>query len=70
MQSSAPLLDHLGGLEKNNLSAILQHVGQNDEPEHAYPTSYYFDTDEFISQIPKNDTIFSVMTLNVESGKF
>ena len=72
MQSSGSLLDHLGGLEKNNLSDILYHLGQNKEPEHDYPTSYYFDTDEFISQIPKKESIFSVISLNIQclSAKF
>ena len=72
MQLSGSLLDHLGGLEKNNLSNLVQHLGQNDEPEHDYPTSYYYNTEEFISQIPKDESIFSVITLNIEclSAKF
>ena len=72
MQSSNSLLDHLGGLDKNNLSNILHHLGHNKEIEHSYPTSYYFDIEGFISQIPKNDSIFSVISLNIEclSAKF
>ena len=53
MQSSGSLLDHLGGLEKNNLSTILHHLEHNKETEHSYLTSHYFDIDGFISQIPK-----------------
>ena len=72
MESSTSLLDHLGGLDKNNLSNIIQHLGNNEEPEHNYPTSYYFNIEDYISQIPKNDSIFSVISLNIEclSAKF
>ena len=72
MESSTSLLDHLGGLDKNNLSNIIQHLGNNEEPEHNYPTSYYFDIEDYIAQIPKNDSIFSVLSLNIEclSAKF
>lgn len=73
MQLSNSLLDHVGGLDINNLSTILQHADVNDEVEHHYPTSYYVDVDSLITQIPQTESIFfSVMTLNIEclSAKF
>ena len=58
MQLSNSLLDHLGGLDINNLSTILQHADINDEVEHHYPTSHYVNVDTFITQMPKIESIF------------
>ena len=72
MQTSHTLLQHVGGIDENNLNTILQHLGRNDEPDHSYPTSYYVDTDAFVSQIPKSESVFSMLTLNIQclSAKF
>ena len=72
MTLSSSLLENVGGLDRNNLSTIIQHLGISDELEHSYPTSEYLDIDAFISQMPKTESIFSIFTLNIEclSAKF
>ena len=72
MQSSDEILKNVGGLEKNNLDAILKHLDKNEDQEHSYPISHYVDIDKFTSKIPQTENAFPILSLNIEclSAKF
>ena len=67
MQSSSEILDHIGGLDKNDLNNILQHLGRNEEPEETYRTSNYIDIDTFYTKMASYSSMFSTLSLNIES---
>ena len=63
------LLEHIGGVENNDLNAVLQINSKHDDQTETFVPSNYYSIDDF-NKIGKNtDHNFSVLSLNIESIK-